>query len=207
MNRFCGCSRQQVNFQKCQIFFSTNVENQLADKLSTFSGIPHSDNLGRYLGVPSIHGRVHTDDFKNIIDRVTSRLDGWKMKYLSLASRHILAWSVLQSIPLYPMQSMLIPKGDCSKIEKTIRYFLWGGRDYHSSINLVKWEMVVKNKLEGDLGLRKMHEINLAFLTKLGWRMIQDKNSLWVKVLSGNYMKNKVQIKHVQPKHGSSNAW
>ena len=45
MNRFCGCSRQRVNFQISQIFFSTNVENQLADKLSTFSSILHSDNL------------------------------------------------------------------------------------------------------------------------------------------------------------------
>ena len=30
----------------------------------------------------------------------------------------------------------------------------------------------MKNKLEGDLGLHKMHEINLSFLTKLGWRMM-----------------------------------
>ena len=65
MNRFCGCSRKRVKLQKSQIFVSTNVENQLADKLSTFSGILHSDNLGLYLGFPSIHGRVHTDDFKN----------------------------------------------------------------------------------------------------------------------------------------------
>ena len=37
--------------------------------------------------------------------------------------------------------------------------------------------------------------------------MIHDKGSLWAKVLSGKYMKNKVQLEHVQPKHESSNAW
>ena len=65
----------------------------------------------------------------------------------------------------------------------------------------------MKNKSEGGLGLRNMHEMNLAFFTKPGWRMIQDKGRLWVKVLSGKCMKKKVQLEHVQPKHGSSNAW
>ena len=37
--------------------------------------------------------------------------------------------------------------------------------------------------------------------------MIHDKGNLWAKVLSGKYMKNKVQLEHVQPKHESSNAW
>ena len=48
--------------------------------------------------------------------------------------------------------------------------------------------------------------MNLAFLAKLEWRMLQDENSLWVKVLSGKYMHTMVKLECVQPKHGSSNA-
>ena len=36
LNRFCGCSRQRVNFQKLQLFFLGNMDRQLANNLSAF---------------------------------------------------------------------------------------------------------------------------------------------------------------------------
>ena len=63
------------------------------------------------------------------------------------------------------MQSMLIPMGFCSKIENTIRNFLYGGRDDQSSINLANWEMIVK-KIEWRVGIAKSPCHELSFFGK-----------------------------------------
>lgn len=47
----------------------------------------------------------------------------------------------------------------------------------------------------------------LAFLAKLGWRLINEKDSLWARVISGKYMSNSFQPKHIVYKQGASNAW
>ena len=49
--------------------------------------------------------------YQQLLDRIGPRLEGWKTKLLSLAGRHVLAQSVLTSIPLYHMQSALLPTG------------------------------------------------------------------------------------------------
>ncbi|XVF84679.1 hypothetical protein PTKIN_Ptkin17bG0057000 [Pterospermum kingtungense] len=103
LNGFCASSGKRVNFQKSQLFVSDNVPLEVASELSSFSGIPLIDDMGRYLGVPSIHGRVTTGLYADIVGRISARLEGWKTKYLSLAGRQVLAQSILNAIPLYPM--------------------------------------------------------------------------------------------------------
>lgn len=71
------------------------MDSALANQLATSSNIPLTDCFGKYLGVPSIHGRVVSSLYQDVIDRVNARLEGWKAKYLSLASRKIHVQSVL----------------------------------------------------------------------------------------------------------------
>lgn len=49
---------------------------------------------------------------------------------------------------------------------------------------------MVKRKDSGGLGIRTMHEMNIAFLTKLGWQITREVTSLWSQVLLGKYMDN-----------------
>ena len=49
---------------------------------------------------PLIYRRMF-DLFANIRDRISSRLAGWKTKFLSLAGRQALVKFVLNTIPLY----------------------------------------------------------------------------------------------------------
>ena len=163
--------------------------------------------MGRYLGVPSIHGRVTRNMYNDIVERVSSRLEGWKSKYLSLAGRQVMAQSVLSSIPLYSMQTTLLPMRICSKIEKIIRNFLWGGTNGERKCSLIKWEMVVKSKNEGGLGIKSLHQMNLAFLAKLCWKMLKEKESLWVRVVSQKYIHNDAQVTSFKSKTLSSNVW
>ena len=87
LNRFCEASRQKVSFNKSVVHFSKNVNPQLKDDISRELGVSTTDDLGRYLGMPAIHGRVTKRTFQQVLDRINKRLAGWKTKVLSLAGR------------------------------------------------------------------------------------------------------------------------
>ncbi|XP_019174227.1 PREDICTED: uncharacterized protein LOC109169788 isoform X1 [Ipomoea nil] len=202
LNIFETMSGQRVSLQKSQIHFSKNVDYELAERLTMLAGIQSTTNLGRYLGVPSIHGRVTTNLFTPLMEIINSRLEGWKGKNLTLAGRVILAQSVLSATPYYMMQSMLLPKGVCDEIEKRIRNFVWG-----KGVYMVKWENVVLPKSKGGLGLRHIHQMNLAFLAKMGRRLINESDSLWARTMKAKYIRSNDYMPDFTWKPGSSNLW
>ncbi|MCI47781.1 reverse transcriptase-like protein, partial [Trifolium medium] len=77
--------------------------------------------------MPTQIGRSKQGVFKFIMDRVWSKLKGWKEKNLSFAGRGVLISAVIQAIPTYMMSCFLIPKSVCEQIEKAICKFWWGG--------------------------------------------------------------------------------
>ncbi|VFQ86926.1 unnamed protein product [Cuscuta campestris] len=99
---------------------------QEARGISELANIPRSYDLGKYLGVPSIHGRVTNDMFGAILDRLDAKLEGWRTKLLTMAGRRILAQSALTTIPYYVMQSTMLPTGVLEAIDRKVRGFLWG---------------------------------------------------------------------------------
>ncbi|KAM7264682.1 hypothetical protein ACFE04_002365 [Oxalis oulophora] len=56
---------------------------------------------------------------------------------LSLAGRHVLAQSSLISIPIYSMQTSIIPISTYNDMEKIVRRFLWSGSSEHFKLPLV----------------------------------------------------------------------
>lgn len=83
-----------------------------------------SNDLGKYLGIPSLHGRVTNSIYSPILGRINSKLEGWKMKFLNFAGRQVLAQSILSTISYYVMQSTYLPDGIYDNIDKRIRNFL-----------------------------------------------------------------------------------
>ncbi|CAN1120776.1 LINE-1 retrotransposable element ORF2 protein [Linum perenne] len=188
LDRFCAASGQSINKDKSKVYFSKNVSRPLSREITSTLGIGSTSDLGRYLGVPILHGRVtkHTYDF--ILDRMNSRLAGWKAANLSLAGRVTLASSVLNSIPSYIMQTAFLPFSLCDKIDRIIRNFIWGSEGGTRKVHNVNWETVCKPKKLGGLGLRSAKDLNKAFLMKLVWNLISKPNELWAKVLISKYM-------------------
>lgn len=76
LDLFCKAFGQRINFQKSQLFCSVNVNMNLATSLFAASNIPLNTDLGRYLGVPSIHERVNMASFGSIMERMSARLEG-----------------------------------------------------------------------------------------------------------------------------------
>ncbi|CAN1137061.1 Putative ribonuclease H protein At1g65750 [Linum perenne] len=146
-------------------------------------------NLGRYLGVPILHDRTSTQTYQDIIDKISKKLTGWKVKSLSLAGRVTLAQSVLAAIPAYVMQTAVIPATTCDAIDRLIRNFVWGSSDETRKVHLVSWEQICKPNDEGGLGLKLARSLNRAYMMKLAFIFFQEPKRLWVQILQGKYMK------------------
>ncbi|KAL8121137.1 hypothetical protein AgCh_018052 [Apium graveolens] len=67
------------------------------------------------------------------------------------------------------------------RIEKLIRYFIWGGGVYSKGKAKVAWKDVCTPKQEGGLGLKSLRCWNRALMAFHIWNIVSDNCSLWVK--------------------------
>lgn len=68
-------------------------------------------------------------------------------------------------------------------------------------------DVVTKSKDFGGLGIRKLEPMNRAFLAKLGWRLIQDEDCLWIQIFKAKYSILSTDCTMWKPKTNMSNAW
>lgn len=79
----------------------------------------------KYLGLPAMVGADRSDCIHHLIDRVLTRINGWKEKTLSLGGKEILIKYVAQAIPVYAMMVFRIPKNICNGITNAISHYWW----------------------------------------------------------------------------------
>ena len=103
IEEFYRASGLKISVAKSRLFVSPNVDNAIARSLSTLSSIPLTNNLGTYLGVPIVHGRMTKNTYAPLVDKVLKKLADWKGKVLSQAGRRTLIQSTTSSIPLHTM--------------------------------------------------------------------------------------------------------
>ncbi|CAN1162915.1 Putative ribonuclease H protein At1g65750 [Linum perenne] len=149
--------------------------------------MPLTQNLGRYLGVPILHERVTAHTYQEILDRIDKKLAGWKVKTLSRDGRVTFAQSVLAAIPAYAMQTSVLPVNTCEEIDRRIRNFVWGTTAEERKASLVAWETICLPNEKGGLGLKMARQLNRAYLTKLAFIFLKDKERLWVRLLQHKY--------------------
>jgi len=78
---------------KSNVYFSRNMDSVVFEEICRILEMPKTEDLGRYLGVPAIHGRVTKSTYQGVITRIDKRLAGWKSKCLSLAGRvTLISW-------------------------------------------------------------------------------------------------------------------
>ncbi|KAK3194957.1 hypothetical protein Dsin_026267 [Dipteronia sinensis] len=109
LDSFCDLSGQQVSFPKSRVHCSKNVSYNTSKELADIGGSPIYKNLGNYLGVPLIHGRITKTTYAKIIEKTQNRLTSWKSASLSFAGRCTLIKAVTSAIPIYAMQSVKLP--------------------------------------------------------------------------------------------------
>ncbi|KAK9106204.1 hypothetical protein Scep_023048 [Stephania cephalantha] len=178
LGEFCGASGHKISREKSQLFVSPNVGGGLSADLSEVLNIPLSTDLGRYLGVPLIYGRVTKNTYQQVMESAVAQAKGWHPSRISLASRATLCKAILNASPLYTMQATAIPKGICDTLNKSCRKFLWGSSDTCRKVHLIGWDKICLPKHKRGLGLKTMHEMNVAFMMKIGWEVLANPEAL-----------------------------
>lgn len=126
LDNFCSSSGQKMSKEKSRILISDNVNHQEATIISRVARIRLTSDLGKYLGVPLLHKTPTRATYNFILEKSQRKLSAWKASTLSLAGRITLAKSVVAALPTYSMQTMLMPKGVCEKLDQLQRNFIWG---------------------------------------------------------------------------------
>lgn len=187
LDSFAAASGQTVNKQKSCVMFSTNTPPSVAATISQIMGISETANLGRYLGILIISGRKGKTDFSFLVDKIRSKLSGWKASSLSQAGRITLAQSCIMTVPSYVMQCSKIPASICDEVERFCRDFIWGSTPEARHNHLISWDTIFSPKEMGGLGFRSLHMVTAAYLMKLGWYILTKREALWVQVLRFKY--------------------
>ncbi|KAE8668538.1 hypothetical protein F3Y22_tig00112293pilonHSYRG00090 [Hibiscus syriacus] len=202
LDQFSRFSGHRVNSNKTKVFFSSNVEDESAEKLCSLLNCQRAMNLGNFLSLPLFHTRVMKSTFQFIIDKDRNKLTNWTVSNLPLVGRVTLAKATLMAIPNYFMQTVAIPKGVCDQIEQIAHQFIWGGTKENLKAALFNWKFCFQLITQGGHGIRPLQTQNEAFLTKLGYNLLMQPEALWVKVMLSNYKMNEMLLVQIKAKNG-----
>jgi hypothetical protein len=181
---------QKPNKDKMSIFFSRNTSPEKREEITRLSGLNATQCYEKYLGLPNMVGRSKYKAFKGIKDRVWTRLNDWKVKFLSQAGKEILINVVVQAIPTYCMNVFLLPTSLCKELNMLMQRFWWEHKENTSKIHWMSWEKMGTSKDKGGLGFRDLIMFNKALLAKQVWRMMQNPESLMGLIMKAKYFLN-----------------
>lgn len=176
----------RVNFFKSSltgISVSGRSLNTFADTLNCrMMSIPFI-----YLGLPVGANPRSLATWRPVIEKVKKRLSSWSQQMLSFGGRVCLIKSVLTAIPLYFLSLFRAPQEIIKKINSLQRKFLWGSKGVEKKVAWVKWEACCKERVKGGLGIKNIEKFNKALVGKWLWRVLSEKDKLWVRVLEAKY--------------------
>ena len=119
LHKFCNCFGQIISTQKSRIWFSLNTPRRTKDLIAGIFGIPTTTQLGTYLGTPIFTTQRKATAYQYLVDKIQKKIEGWQVKYLSIAGRVTLIKSTLASIPIHAMQTTLLQKNKKKKKKKS----------------------------------------------------------------------------------------
>lgn len=65
------------------------------------------------------------EDFNFLVDKLKTKLSGWKAKLLNRAAWVTLAKSVLNATPVYNMQTSCVPQQVYEELDRITQHFVW----------------------------------------------------------------------------------
>nr|GEY94259.1 RNA-directed DNA polymerase, eukaryota, reverse transcriptase zinc-binding domain protein [Tanacetum cinerariifolium] len=140
-----------------------------------------------YLGTKVGGSMSWVQAWKEVVDKVKSRLSNWKMKALSIGGRLTLLKSVLGSMPIFHMSIFRVPLSVLRMLESIRSHFFNGHKLRSNKATWVKWNIVLASKEKGGLGVSSLYALNRGLMLKWVWRFYSQKTSLWAKVIKAIY--------------------
>lgn len=202
---YCKVSGQVINRGKSKVIHNKELHPKFMRLLFKTFKIPTTRYFPKYLGVPSIIGRTTHEHFDDITQRFENRLASWKFSLLNKAGRLTLVNSVLTALPNYMMTVYEFPKGVIKILEKKRRDFLWGDEKDKHKVYMFNKDKAKRRKNLGGLGVKDLKLQNTTLMGKLGWELIQQRNS-WTKLIKSKYFPN-TDFLNSRTKRNDSKVW
>ncbi|XP_071687721.1 uncharacterized protein [Rutidosis leptorrhynchoides] len=92
---------------------------------------------------------------------------------------------------VYWASVFILPDAIIKEIEKILRGFLWCQGEMKKGKAKVKWDDLCLPKDEGGLGIKRLKYWNIALMATHVWRILNHKESLWVKWIHEYHLKDK----------------
>ncbi|GJW28226.1 putative gag-pol polyprotein [Tanacetum coccineum] len=158
-----------------------NVLNAI--KASILNSMPFAKGAlsVRYMGVLLISTRLLYHDYKILVEKLESRINDWRNKFLSLAGRLQLIRSVLSSMHIYWASVFILPTCIMHDLEQLMRGFIWCQREMKKGKAKVTWDSMCMPKHVGGLGISRIDDFNVALMATHIWSILTHRESLWVK--------------------------
>lgn len=150
---FCKVSCQKISCAKSRTFFSRHTAREVKSLVAKLTNIPSSEDPGKYLSFNLFMDGRGNQNYRYILQRMKNRLNFWKAKTLSLASKVTLVKSVMNALPNYQMQIMRFSKFCCEEMDRINRDFIWQGSISQRKVHIVNWDTLCKPKKMGVLVL------------------------------------------------------
>ncbi|GJX07697.1 RNA-directed DNA polymerase, eukaryota, reverse transcriptase zinc-binding domain protein [Tanacetum coccineum] len=179
---FHHASGLRINMGKSKIMgilVSKNIVSRAASKL----GCLLLTTPFTYLGTKVGDSMTRTKSWKEVINKVTSRLSKWKMKALSIGGRLTLLKSVLSSIPIFHLSIFKAPIAVLGKLESIRAHFFNGHYPNNKKPSWTKWTNILAPKAKGGLGVSSLFTLNRALMLKWVWRFHAQSLSFWARFI------------------------
>eukprot|EP00253_Pinus_taeda_P015062 PITA_15062 len=186
LDLFAEASGLEINKDKSCIFIFNTID-QVKSHLIRILGFKKGELPTKYLGNVLDYTSRRMKNWQGVLDKLNNKVENWAFRVLNIAGRIVLAKSVLQAIPIYPLSIMAAPVGVCDKIREIIRKFIWSGSDQKKKWALVSWSQLTERKEKGGLGLRDPETLNRVLGAKLWWRWLSGGNDLWKTIWRTKY--------------------
>lgn len=189
-----------ICWKKSKILFSKNTPKKRTKEICNTLGVKHSTTTEKYLCLPLNMNRISKESFFDIVLKAQSKISNWYTRFLSYAGRYTLVNHVLNSLPQYTMNVHKIPNITINKLNSIAKKFLWNASTQSNKKSPLNWKTITYHKNKGGLRIRNLIILNKAYIMKNTWRLIHEKDSLWVKVMKGKYFPKTNLHNSPQPK-------
>ena len=84
------------------------MSRRTKDLIAGIFDIPTTTQIGTYLGTPIFTTHRKANAYQYLVDKIQKKIEGWQVKYLSVAGYVTLIKSTSTSIPINAMQTTLL---------------------------------------------------------------------------------------------------
>ena len=149
---YCNLFGQCIILDKSNLFCSPNMPKDEQECLAKQLQVNLVQNPNKYLGLNFKLRGNSVAYFQFLVDKLQSKLQGWKANLLSQARRTTLIASVFQTLPLYTFSCFKVPKTICKKMDSLVKTSWWGHEHGVRKLHLLKWDKICCPKSWGGLG-------------------------------------------------------